>query len=79
MDPVTIAISLALMIASYLIQSLLVTGQPVDRGTLEDFEFPQSDEGTPQSWLFGQAWNPGWFVLWYGEFKTKKIKSSGKK
>jgi hypothetical protein len=79
MDPISLLISLTLMVASMLISSLMMKNQNVKPASLEDFEFPQADEGTPQSRLFGQAWNPGWQVLWYGQLKTKKIKSSGKK
>lgn len=79
MDPVSLLIGLALMVASMLITSLMVKGQHQRPAALEDFEFPQADEGTPESRLFGQAWNPGWQVLWFGLFQTKKIKSGGKK
>lgn len=77
MDPISILVGLALMVVSYLIMPSNVQQQKP--AALEEFEFPQSDEGTPQSRLFGQAWRPDWFVLWFGQYKTKKIKSEGKK
>jgi hypothetical protein len=67
------------MVGSYLIQSFLVPTQVVAPSTLEDFDFPQSEDGTPQAVLFGDAWTSGWMVLWYGNFRTKKIKAGGKK
>lgn len=67
------------MVASFLISSLLVKHQKVKPAALSEFEFPQVEEGTPQSVPFGQVQNKGWMVLWWGELATKKIKSSGGK
>jgi hypothetical protein len=71
-------IALVLMVASTLISSLLIKKQKVKPASLEEFEFPQADEGLPQPVLFGQCWTKGWQVLWYGELATKKIKKGGK-
>lgn len=80
MDPVTaIIVGLVLMAASVLISSLAMKNNRPKPATLEEFDFPQVEEGTPQAWLFGQCWTPGWQVLWFGQLATKKIKSSGKK
>jgi hypothetical protein len=72
-------IGLILIVASVLISSLLVHKQQQKPATLEDFEFPQVEEGTPQAVLFGQCWGKGWQVLWYGDLDTQKIKAEGKK
>lgn len=71
--------ALIAMVASTAIQALLVKPQQVKPTALEDFDFPQVDEGTPQAVFFGDCWTDGWFVLWYGNFRTKKVKSKGKK
>lgn len=48
--------------------------------TMDDFEFPQADEGTPQIVVFGDVWLSGWTVLSYGNLRTEAItKSGGKK
>lgn len=71
--------SLILMVASYAIQSLTMKTQKIKPASLEDFDIPQVEVGTPQAVFFGDCWTTGWVVLWYGNFRTKKIKSAGKK
>lgn len=46
---------------------------------LSDFEFPTPEEGTPQSVVFGDVWVTDWMVLGLGNFRTRPIKSGGKK
>jgi hypothetical protein len=46
---------------------------------LEDWDFPQSQEGTTQTVVFGDVWLKGPFILWYGDYETIKITSGGKK
>lgn len=72
-------IQLVLLVASYLIQALVTPRQKVKPAALEEFDFPQVTEGTPQAVMFGDGWAQGWFVLWFGNLTTKKIKSGGKK
>lgn len=72
-------LSLALFVASFILSALLVKTSSPKPSSLEEFDFPQADEGTPQSVVFGEVWTPGWQVLWYGNLRTKKIKSKGKK
>ena len=67
------------MVASSVIQAILVKPQQVKASALEDFDFPQIDEGTPQAVFFGDCWTDGWMVLWYGNLRTSKIKKGGKK
>lgn len=71
--------ALVLMVASYAIQSLTMKTQKLKPASLEDFEIAQVEEGTPHAVFFGDCWTAGWVVLWYGNFRTKKIKSGGKK
>ncbi|RDE94825.1 hypothetical protein DPW03_08875 [Aggregatibacter aphrophilus] len=39
-----------------------------------DWDFPQSDEGTPQCVIFGDCWTEDWQVLSYGNYRTTEIK-----
>lgn len=71
--------ALVFMVASYLIQAVLVKPQKMKPASLEEFDFPQIDEGTPEAVFFGDCWTEGWMILWYGNLRTKKIKSGGKK
>lgn len=71
--------ALILMVASYAIQSLTMKRQSQKPALLEEFTFPQADEGTPHAVFFGDNWTAGYQVLWYGNMRTKKIKSGGKK
>lgn len=71
--------ALVFLVASTAIQALLVKPQNAAASSISDFDFPQADEGTPQAVFFGDCWTEGWFVLWYGNYRTTKIKSKGKK
>jgi len=77
MDPFTIA--LVLMVASYTITALTTKTVKREPGSLEDFDFPQIEEGTPHAIFFGDCWTAGWLVIWYGNMRTTKIKGGGKK
>lgn len=70
--------ALVFMVASYAIQALMIKPQNTKPASLEDFDFPQADEGTPQAVFFGDCWTDGWMVLWYGNYRTQKIQSGGK-
>jgi hypothetical protein len=71
--------ALIFMVAQYAIQALTMKTQNVKPAALADFNFPQSDEGKPQPVVFGDVWIEDWFVLWYGNYRTGKIKAGGKK
>lgn len=71
--------ALVFMVASYVIQAVTMKVQNQKPASLEDFDIPQVEEGTPHAVVFGDVWLEGWFVLWYGNFRTTKIKSKGKK
>lgn len=70
--------ALVFLVASIAVKSLLVKPQSVKAASLEDFDFPQVDEGTPQAVFFGDCWTEGWMVLWYGNYRTTKVKKSTK-
>lgn len=73
--------AIGMLIASYAIQALLMP-KPIrpKPAALEDFDFPQIEEGTPQSVIFGDVWVKDWQVLWFGNLRTSAVKSdSGKK
>ncbi len=68
------------LVASFIITSLTMKRPPAPRATtLDDFEVPQVDEGTPHAVVFGDVWLEGWQVLWYGNYRSKKIKAKGGK
>lgn len=71
--------ALVLLVVSTLLQAILLKPQQTKPAALEDFDFPQADEGTPQAVFFGDCWTEGWMVLWYGNYRTTKITSKGKK
>lgn len=71
--------ALILMVASYAIQSLTIKRNTARATAIEEIDFPQADEGTPHAVFFGDNWTAGYQVLWYGNMRTRKIKSGGKK
>lgn len=74
------AIAFAMLVVSYVITSMMMKRVKIKPAALSDWDFPQSDDGTPQSVFFGDCWATGPMVVWYGNYRTKKIKSkSGKK
>lgn len=80
MDPFTLIFAVGALLASYAIQSLLMTAPEKPKpAMLEDFDFPQIEEGTPQSVVFGDVWIEDWMVLWYGNLRTSPVKADGGK
>lgn len=73
--------AIGMLIASYAIQVLLTPKPETPKpASLDDFDFPQVEEGTPQSVIFGDVWVSDWHVLWYGNLRTSAVKAeSGKK
>lgn len=65
---------LILMVASVLISTALAP-KPLtpEAATFEDFDFPQVEEGTPQSVPFGDCWTGDWQVLAYGDLRTRPV------
>ncbi len=77
-----ILIAFALAVVSYVITTAMIK-PPEDAkpAGLEEFDFPQVDEDTPQAVVFGDVWQEGWNVLWYGNLRTTEVKGedTGKK
>lgn len=70
--------ALVFLVVSAVLTTILVKPQAIKPAALEDFDFPQAEEGTPQAVFFGDCWTDGWMVLWYGNYRTRKI-TKGKK
>jgi hypothetical protein len=71
--------SLGLMVLSYTIQALTAkkpqntTPAPA---TLGEFNFPQHEEGTPQTVIFGDVWIEDEMILYYGNLSNQAIRTS---
>lgn len=72
--------AIGLLLASFAIQLALrpKTEKPKP-SALEDFNFPQVKEGTPQSVVFGDVWISDWHVLWYGNLRSSPVKADASK
>lgn len=72
--------AIAMMVVSTLIQLALT---PKQQGALptafSDIDFPQADEGTPQSVVFGDCWSGDWMVLAVGNYRVEPIRAKGGK
>lgn len=73
-----LAWALVFLVVSAVLTAITVKPQNQKPAALEDFDFPQFEEGTPQAVYFGDCWSEGWMVLWYGNYRTEKVKK-GKK
>lgn len=70
--------AIAILIASFLLTAALTPKPEKPKpAAFDDFDFPQFEEGTPQSVVFGDVWCSDWMVLWYGNYRTSAIKKSG--
>lgn len=67
---------LAVMVASYFLnQALTKNVQNKPEAASEDsWDFPQTDDGTPQCIFFGDCWTEDWQVLAYGHYRYEAIK-----
>lgn len=72
-------LSIGMMILSYVIQARMAKKNKPKPAALEDWDFPQKDEGTKQAVIFGDCWQDGPSVMYTGNYRTKKIKAGGKK
>lgn len=70
--------ALVSLVASYVLSAVTMKTPNQKPAVLEDFDIPQFQEGTPHAIVFGDVWLEGWQILWYGNFRTTKIKSGGK-
>lgn len=72
--------AIGMLVASYAIQVLLMPKPEKPKpAALEDFDFPQVEEGTAQSVVFGDVWIKDWHVLWFGDLRTSAVKSDSSK
>ncbi|RLM23707.1 hypothetical protein BIY29_10240 [Brenneria alni] len=67
---------LAVMVASYFINQALAKNNQTkpEAATADDWDFPQTDEGTAQCIFFGDCWTEDWQVLDYGNYRYEAIK-----
>lgn len=72
-------LAIGLLVVSYAVQALTMKRPKPKTTTLDDFDVPQIEEGTPQAVVFGDVWLEGWQVLWYGNYRTTKISAKGGK
>lgn len=74
-------ISIILFIISTVLTYLLTPkpkSQVPTAATLDEFQVPQADEGTPANIIFGIVWVKNPMVLWYGNLRNQPItKSTG--
>ncbi|WEK03265.1 MAG: hypothetical protein P0Y65_13800 [Candidatus Devosia phytovorans] len=76
MDPITLIFALGALIASYMITAMFMPKPETPKpSALEDFDFPQIDDGAPQTVIFGDVWISDWQVLWYGNMRTSAVKA----
>lgn len=78
MEPTTLII---LIVANLLIAAIMAP-KPVNAKpeALNEIDFPQVEDGTPQAVIFGDCWSGDWCVLAVGNYRTQEIrKSAGKK
>lgn len=68
-----------LIVSAFITVALTPKPERPKPASLEDFDFPQIDETTPQSVVFGDVWISDWIVLWYGNLRSTAIKSEGGK
>lgn len=72
--------ALAATVASFFITAAMMPKpQNAKPSGLESFDFPQTEEGTPQAVFFGDVWTEDWQVLWYGSYRVQPIYGKGKK
>ena len=71
---------LIVLVVSSLVSYALAPKPPVPKpASLEDFDIPVAELGRPVPVVFGTVTITGPNVLWYGDLKTKPIKSKGGK
>jgi hypothetical protein len=71
--------ALGLLIISYTITALTAKKPTVTTptpATLNDFNFPQHEEGTPQPVIFGDCWIEDEMILYYGNLSSQAIRQS---
>lgn len=68
-------IYIAIIVVSYFVaQSMAPKPKTPKPAAFEDFQFPQAEEGTPQTVVFGDVWSGDWTVLALGNYSTSPIR-----
>lgn len=64
-----------IMIAISLIISTSMAPTPAKREPeqFEDLDFPQTDDGTPESVVFGDVWISDWTILGLNNYRTTEM------
>lgn len=72
--------ALIALVISYVITIVFAPKmQPPVPEAFEELDFPQTDEGTAQSVVFGDCWIEDFTILGLGNYRTTKVKrKSGK-
>jgi len=79
MEPMTAAM-LVMFIASTLISVFMQPkAQTPKAATFDDFDMPQTEEGTPLTVFFGTCSTKSWTVIGMGDFRTKPVKAGSAK
>lgn len=72
--------ALYFMIASIVLTAVLAPkAQIAPPVSFDEIDFPQVDEGTPQSVFFGDCWTDNWLVISVGNYRTQGLKAKGGK
>lgn len=68
--------AIVMMVISYTISSLMAP-KPTKPSpqSLEDGDIPRMEEGTAQTVIFGDVWISDWYILWWGNQRSREIKS----
>lgn len=73
-------VQLILMVVSALISYALSPKPPKPKpAALEEFDIPQSKEGQPFCWIFGECYVPDATVAYWGNLNSSPIKAKGGK
>ncbi len=69
-------IQLAILVISYIVSAAVASrsSSSATRAAFDDFDFPQADEGTAQTVIFGDVWTESWMVLGVGNYRTTAIR-----
>lgn len=76
-----LAYALISLVISYAISAAMAP-KPVSAQAagIDDFEFPEAEEGTPEAVIFGDCWSGNWCVLAVGNYNISAItQDTGKK
>lgn len=79
MEPVEWIILIVAVVGAIAVAASMPHPPQQKPAALDDFGFPQFEEGTAQCVVFGDCWCPDWFVLAYGDYRVEEIPAKGGK